>query len=470
MMSFYICTKLLVTTKLDSITLVVMHHLSAVTNRLLVILRNAFVGKASTRFTSGRRLLTSDRYLVVGMLMQFISIIQCYAWGQDCATYFAPATSYKAHSVFNEISISTRDLPLASDFQSEFFFVPTSQHVPYASNPIENIIVDAQITPVPTSDAISDTLSEDEFQYAQHLRYTMDGSAPLRFSKIKPIPMILTGGLYAGAIWGLHVYQKQTLWNQRSDRFHVAEDGDYALHVDKCGHFFGGYIMSYYASEILQSSGVSYQPARVWGTLMGIMYMGYIEAEDGFATGWSFSPSDFYWNVTGATYHLLQSYVPVLQNFTPKWIYMPSNLIGEHRRLTDYHTMHEADNFNDDYSSSTFFLSMKMHNLLPEGWKEYWPKWITLDVGYAARNLGWIDPKNYLQDRKLIIALDYDLVEMLPDFSKCVGGNLGNILNWLKQSCNYFKFPSPALEFGESGMTRFNLLYPFKIRIGSFKF
>ena len=94
-MSFYIRTKLLVTTKLDSITLVVMHHLSAVTNRLLVILRNAFVGKASTRFTSGRRLLTSDRYLVVGMLMQFISIIQCYAWGQDCATYFAPATSYK---------------------------------------------------------------------------------------------------------------------------------------------------------------------------------------------------------------------------------------------------------------------------------------------------------------------------------------------------------------------------------------
>lgn len=315
-----------------------------------------------------------------------------------------------------------------------------------------------------------DTLSSSEFSYAGHVRYIIDGSAPLRNNQLRPWTLATAGAVYAGMVWGLHVYQKQTLWNQRSERFHVAEDGDYAQWVDKLGHFYGGYLSAYLGAEVLQGAGVSYEPARIWGTLAGILYMGYIETEDGFATGWSFSPSDMYCNVAGATYHLLQSYIPVLQNFSPKWIYMPSNLIGERRRTVDYHTGKEADNFNDDYSSSTFILSAKVYNLLPDNMKSYWVPWLNIGLGYATRNLGWVDPNNYLQDRKYIITLDYDLVELLPDFRQSVGGTFGDVLNWLKQSLNYFKLPSPALEIGEHGITRFNLLYPFKISLGGLKF
>jgi hypothetical protein len=63
-------------------------------------------------------------------------------------------------------------------------------------------------------------------------------------------------------------------------------------------------------------------------------------------------------------------------------------------------------------------------------------------------------------NRKLIIALDYDLVKLLPDG--------GHFWNWLKQSLNYFKLPSPAIEIGKP--IRFYLLYPFPIQIGSMKF
>jgi hypothetical protein len=66
--------------------------------------------------------------------------------------------------------------------------------------------------------------------------------------------------------------------------------------------------------------------------------------------------------------------------------------------------------------------------------------------------------------------LDYDLPELLPDFRNTVGGTVGDVLNWCKQTLNFVKLPSPSIEFGASGMTRFNLLYPFKLRVAGVTF
>ncbi len=112
--------------------------------------------------------------------------------------------------------------------------------------------------------------------------------------------------------------------------------------------------------------------------------------------------------------------------------------------------------------------------MLDENLKEYWPQWLELSVGYAARNL--TDPYcrdvngnpcfdltqnfRYKGDRvwgdpKLIFALDYNLVKLLPDG--------GSFWNWAKQTLNFFKLPAPAIEIGINGKTRFFLLYPFPL-------
>ena len=192
--------------------------------------------------------------------------------------------------------------------------------------------------------------------------------------------------------------------------------------------------------------------------MMGLLYQTYVEIEDGYGSIWGFSPTDMYGNVAGASFYLLQFYVPALQNITQKWMYTPAQWINEIPRK-------EGQTFIDDYSSNTFFFSFKIHNLLPETWRRYWLPWLNVAVGYASRGLG--TPQ---QDTKYILALDYDLPELLPDFKACIGGPVGNLLNWLTQSFNYFKFPSPAIEIGEHGLTRFNLLYPFKLSIGKVKF
>ncbi|MFM8569566.1 MAG: DUF2279 domain-containing protein [Candidatus Kapaibacterium sp.] len=243
-------------------------------------------------------------------------------------------------------------------------------------------------------------LAEGEFLFAGHPRYTIDGSPLLRTSDIKPLTLAATGGMYAGIMIGLHVYQMETFWQQRSPTFNLIEDGSYAKGVDKFGHFFGSHLMCYYSTEVLQASGLSVESAHVWGTLMGMVYQTYVEIEDGYGSNWGFSPSDMYANAAGATYFLAQYYIPFLQNFTPKWIYTPASWIGESARA-------EGLTFIDDYSSSTFYLSCKVFNLLPASAQRWWPRWLNVAAGYAARGLDTPD-----SDAKVILSLDYDLPEL----------------------------------------------------------
>jgi len=200
----------------------------------------------------------------------------------------------------------------------------------------------------------------------------------------------------------------------------------------------------------------------VWlGGVFGLGYSTYIEILDGYGANWGFSPTDFYCDVAGTAFYIAQYYVPYLQNFTPKFNYIPSKWGGNIPRKP-------AAMFIDDYSSQTFWLSINVYNMLPEKLKNYWLPWLQLSVGYTAHNLTTpelSDPKHKYDvmfandvygDPKYLLSFDYDLVKLLPDGCK--------VWNWCKQSLNYVKFPSPTLEFSKKGTKAF-LFYPFQLSI-----
>lgn len=309
------------------------------------------------------------------------------------------------------------------------------------------------VTPSPRDSAAA--IPWDEFTYAGHRRYTIDGLPPLRESRINPYTLAAAGTIYTGIMVGLHFYQKATIWNE-SAQFRVIEDGDYARGVDKLGHIYGAYIMSYYSGELLQGAGVAHRHAMLYGALMGIVYQTYVEFEDGVGKDWGFSPSDLAFNLIGTSFFLLQQSVPALQYVSPKWQYVPAHWYGEAERA-------EGKTFIDDYSSSTFFLSAKLRPLLPETIGQHVPRWLALGVGYGVRGLGG---NNGSSDRRLVLSFDLDLVELLPDFEPLVGKPVGSVLNWLAQSFNYFKLPTPAIEWSEHRPPRAYLLFPFKLTIG----
>lgn len=306
-------------------------------------------------------------------------------------------------------------------------------------------------------------ISRSDFLYADNQQFTIDGKLPYLQSHTKKWRLWTLGGVYTTAFLIQHFAQMNTIWRDQT-HFRFIEDGKYALYTDKFGHFYGAYTMGYFARETFYWAGFSHKTSVWLGAATGLAYSTYVEIQDGFSKDWGFSPTDWYADLGGAVFNVAQQYVPVLQNFTPKFQYFPSPWFGARARIP-------SQGFFDDYSSQVFFMSINVHNLLPDGMKKFWPSWMQLSLGYTTRNLcsagddrckncnyhwDYKDADVY-GDPKFLVALDYDLVKVLPSG--------GNFWNWIRQSLNVLKFPSPTLEISKSD-TKFYLVYPFSLHIG----
>jgi hypothetical protein len=284
------------------------------------------------------------------------------------------------------------------------------------------------------------------FTYAGTKRYTVDGEPPNSKSHIDFVPAAITVGVVGGACTGIYLYQKNAWWSDNRADFHIQEDGAYSLYADKLGHFYGGYIVSYLIGEGIIASGVPFRTATALGALGGMLYQTFVEIQDGYGSNWGFSPSDAIANYLGAWYYLAQHEIPVLQNFTPKVQFVPSRWVG------DRPMVHETAVF-DDYHSMTYHLSFEMDNILPNSFKQFWPNWLNLSIGYNVRNMEYFDAVgNPLIERNIVIGLDYNLTKLIPETNS-------NLINWLVQTFNHYKFPSPAIVIGKD--VKFALMFPF---------
>jgi hypothetical protein len=286
----------------------------------------------------------------------------------------------------------------------------------------------------------------DEYRYGGAQRYTLSGKPPYRQTNIQAATLASFGGALLALAGAITWYQQAWYPDSTKAPFHFQTDWGYSKQFDKAGHMFGGWMSSYCSYEAFIASGFDRDDAALWGSLGGLFFQTVMEVEDGFFS-YGFDPTDALSNTIGASYFYAQQKVPVLQYFNPKWT------IGPNPR----DSLREASQIRsrilvDDYDRQDVWLSAKVHYLLPETWQKYWPKWLCLAVGAGARD---VELRNDIRPYRVVhIALDYDLVEMLPD--------LGSFGNWLVQGLNSFKLlPAPALQIWPK--VRFQLIYPFKL-------
>ncbi len=322
--------------------------------------------------------------------------------------------------------------------------------------------ISTQLNHYQTSDStvIAEPMPERSVLYAplpasaseRPYRYTFDGSPTRRTTQIDVGKALLYGGVYSAAVGAAQIYQYQAFWADRGS-FRIIDDGDYEFGADKGGHMFSGYFMSKLSTDVLLTAGMSEDLATIGGGLMGLGYQFFVEVQDGYGRLWGFSPSDMLANTLGAGLHIAQRYVPGMKYVKMKASFYPAEWIGEKTRK-------DAASVIDDYSAWTWWLSLDVHGILPEEAKPYWPSWLNLSFGYAARNLEWTGEES----RRYIISLDYDLEKILPDGAP--------FWNWLRQYLNVLKLPAPAIEFGflddrKGHLTpmpvRAYLVFPFKI-------
>jgi hypothetical protein len=239
----------------------------------------------------------------------------------------------------------------------------------------------------------------------------------------------VTGTL--GAIQlGLFVHQKHAWWaedHRGSFRFH--DDGGYSLHLDKVAHFHATALQAQVISTSMRWSGLTNNQSIFWGTMASLALQTHVEIQDGYNELWGFDPYDMLANVLGAGFFFAREHVPALQPFVLKWAYWPSPHLTRHH---DEAFSDRPPSFIDDYLGQTFWVSARVHDLLPDGAKPYWPPWLCVAAGVGGADLYTEHAR-----REYFISLDVDLPRLIPA-STWLGRQALEVLNFLH-------LPAPAV-------------------------
>jgi len=246
---------------------------------------------------------------------------------------------------------------------------------------------------------------------------------------------VITYGIVAHSVFTTYV-EYQWWWKGDYHPFQYRVEGflnNYSLGVDKVGHF---YVSHFYFTTLynLMKWGGYDESKNLWvSTLIPSLYALSIEIGDGYST-YQFSPDDLAFNLLGVGYGLLQAKYPFFNNFKIKWSYFPS--------ASHLNTFQHP--FSDDYDNHIYWMSVNIHNLLPEAVGDYWPKLLNVAVGYGGQNIskGSVGP----QLRKFAIALDYNLTTIPLD---------GDTWEVIKNIVDLFHFPAPGVRFIEGEPAEF---------------
>jgi len=229
---------------------------------------------------------------------------------------------------------------------------------------------------------------------------------------------------------GLHIYQSNSWWKSERSNFHFENDWDYALWLDKLGHFYAGALVAHAFSSGLEAANFDSENSAILGAALSLGFLLYIEVEDGYGPNWGFSPGDAIADFLGAGYMLTQYYVPFLKNFMLKFSYYPSDKLRAGQ--------HQGGNVIDDYEGQKQWLSIRVNEFLPSSIEKYWPDFLMLAGGVGVRNL---DGSGGGQ-REYYIALDID-AEEIPLY--------GPAWQFVKNTLNYIHFPMPGFRFSPDG-------------------
>ncbi len=246
--------------------------------------------------------------------------------------------------------------------------------------------------------------------------------------------VIVAGGTTIGIIRN---YYANTWWKNQSTEFKFVNDWDYALWIDKFGHFFATYALSNLVSSGLDAANIKTENVFLYSSISALLFQLYVEVEDGFGPNWGFSPGDAVADFLGAGFRLAQFYYPSLKNVLPKFSYYPSE---------EFRNGEKKDhNMSDDYEGQKLWLSLRINNMLNKSIEKYWPDFLMLSIGYAVRKL---DGKGG-GEKHFLIALDLDF-EKIPLH--------GKFWNFIKNTLNLVHFPMPGIRITPKG-TFFEIIF-----------
>lgn len=239
---------------------------------------------------------------------------------------------------------------------------------------------------------------------------------------------VAVGGMLVGSLISSYF----DWWKDSAQPFHFVKEGtfsDYSLGVDKIGHAFTSYFYFNTFREVMLWGGYDERAAFWWAAGTTAFFAVSIEIGDG-VSPYGFSYEDLSFNMGGLLLGMLRTEVPCMQNFGLKWSYVPRD------------GYRWPPHFTDHYDAHTYWLTVNVHNLLPESLAGYWPEFIQLAVGYGA--------EDNVTRRKGVIGLDFNLG---------VFEGRNDDVDLLLKTVDMIHLPGPGIKFSEGKKPQYDLFY-----------
>jgi hypothetical protein len=232
-----------------------------------------------------------------------------------------------------------------------------------------------------------------------------------------------------GVAGGTLVYSAGVWWVNDYRPFHYTQGPWFEdkLGIDKIGHMFTSYAMFNSVNDILAWGGETPETAFWWATGIAAFHGFAVEVGDGFSR-YGFDYRDLTFNYIGLGFGMAREKVPFLKNFQLKWsLYYPLN--------------RHAFKINALYDYHIYWMSIRVHDLLPEQAAQYWPQVIALAFGLGA--------DDNVHRRTYCLSLDYNLQAL---------GLHGPDLGLLAKLLNLFHLPAPGVKFSKGHPPEWQLL------------
>jgi hypothetical protein len=244
--------------------------------------------------------------------------------------------------------------------------------------------------------------------------------------------MIIVGSsiTYTAGIIGLN-----QLWykNQERQSFRFFNDNAEWKQVDKLGHFYSAFQLSYLSQRALLWSGVENKRATIAGALTGFLMLVPVEIFDGHSKAYGASVGDLVADATGSAFFYGQQWAWKEIRIYPKFSYHHSEFAVLRSDVLGNST---SSRILKDYNGQTHWLSIDLDKFFKA------PGWLNLAVGYGAEEMIFgRDFQNAAYGlspfRQIYLALDPDLTAIRSK---------NRFVRTMIFFANMIKIPAPTLE------------------------
>jgi uncharacterized protein YfiM (DUF2279 family) len=271
---------------------------------------------------------------------------------------------------------------------------------------------------------------------------------PYNKTKVAAVAALQAGGFAATTIALNNAWYK----NYPRESFHAFNDMAEWMQMDKFGHVYSTYAEGLASMEIWRWTGME-RKKRIWlGGLSGLAYQTMLEILDGHSSQWGWSWGDMGANILGSALFISQELAWDQQRIQMKWSFHPNRYEDPEleARADDIFGKSDMERMLKDYNGQTYWLSTDLDYLFPNS---RLPEWLQVSVGTgidgvfgargnsAADETGNIsfDRPDIKRYRQWYLAPDVDLTRIK---TRKKG------IRMLLRVMNVFKFPAPALQFG----------------------